>query len=200
MKLRSVFAIIVCIVCSSFVFVSAVPANEKAAQNMKNELLKCKDVVDVVVKIPDSLMYINAEVYVYLTNDRYLKFSCVDYKMKDPEMYFSRIGNIMPWTCYYEHHRRSNDELGGRMATLADLKHFFPKVKSVKDVINNYDEVYELISSLNEKPENYHKKYDFDINAPDKMDLSDWDKLESEALYSIGLSRYKLFKHFPKEQ
>ena len=157
-----------------------VPPYEIAEQNMQNKLLRCKDVESVIVKIPDCFDEVKADVYVYLTNGRYLEFSCVDYKMKNPKMWFFRIGDFIPWIYYYQY-----EEINGRFAILADINRFFPKVKSVQDIINNYDEIYEFVFELNE--------------YSDKMDLlSDWSELASDVLYIEGAGQYKLFKRTPK--
>ena len=180
MKTKKLFYAVICLVCFVNCFVSSLDYYEITARNMRNKLLRCKDVVDVTVKIPDCFDEVKADVYVYLTNDRYLEFGCVDYKMKNPKMWFFRIEDFIPWVYYYQY-----DEINGRFAILADISRFFPKVKSVQDIINNYDEIYGFISELNE--------------YSDKMDsLSDWSELASDVFYIEGAGQYKLFKRIPK--
>ena len=163
---------------------------EREEKSMRDRLLKCKDVVDVSVAIPDCFEEVKADICIYLTNGRYLKFGCVDYKMKKPEMWFFTIGNINPRLCYYW-----GNEISGRAAILDDISYFFPRVKSVQDVINNYDEIYKFLSELNEIPEHYIKKYKFNPTESDKTDLSsDWNALESKAFYIVGTKQCKLFK------
>ena len=182
MKTKKLFYAIICFFCFVNCFVSSLDYYEITARNMRNKLLRCKDVVDVTVKIPDCFDEVKADVYIYLTNDRYLEFSCVDYKMKKPKMWFFRIGDFIPWICYYQY-----DEISSRFAILADISRFFPKIKSVKDIINNYDEIYEFVSELNE--------------YSDKMDsLSDWSELASDTFYIEGSGQCKLFKRIPKTQ
>ena len=183
------------------------PFPETEEENMKSRLLKCKDVVDVVVKNPRSADEIKAEVYVYLTNDRILKFDAVHYSMKNNSLRLYTIGNERPWAIYYEYcARRSTiksghheDWLRGDSFTLKDINHFFPEISSVPDVINNYDMLYEFVSNLNEHPTGYFKKYEFD--SYDQMDLSDWESLDSGyAYYDKGTQSYiKLFKSPPQE-
>lgn len=152
---------------------------------MRNKLLKCKDVVDVTVTIPDCFEDVKADICVYLTNDRYLVFSCVDYKMKQSKMHFSRINNIMPWVYYYDAH---TEELYGRIAELRDINFFFPNIKTVQDIINNYDEISEFILSLNEDPDFNYTEYRLNPN------ISAWNSLDSNAFYEEAPYQYKLFK------
>ena len=138
-----------------------VPPYEIAEQNMQNKLLRCKDVESVVVKIPECFEEVKADVYVYLTNGRFLKFGCADYSMKSTDMWFYTIGDIKPWLVYY-----NSNGLCEKPAVLGDISYFFPKVKTIQDVINNYDEIYKFISESEEIPEDNIDDVDFYGRVP----------------------------------
>lgn len=207
MQTKRTLIIFVLVVSMIKFFAFGGPFPETEEQNMRNRLLKCKDVIDVVVKNPRSADEIKADVIVYLTNDRILKFSAVHYSMKNNSLRLYTIGNERPWKIYYDycasrstikpgHHE---DRLTGEFFTLKDIHYFFPKISSVPDVINNYDTLYEFVSKLNENPENCYTEYEFD--SYNQMDLSDWEALDSDyAYYDKETQRYiKLFKMRPKE-
>ncbi len=153
------------IICSAlFVFLYFILGDFPEAQEkrMRNRLLKCKDVVDVVVRNPLGADEIKADVTVYLINNRKLEFGCVHYDMNNKSMWFYQIGNeLTRKICYdYRANRSTNkpdchtDSLSSTYYRLKDITHFFPEIKSVKDVIENYDMLYEVISNLNELPDN----------------------------------------------
>ena len=183
------------------------PFPETEEENMKSRLLKCKDVVDVVVKNPRSADEIKADITVYLTNDRILKFGCVHYNLRNKTMKFYTIGNEHTWKVYYDYCVSKNynkpgyhkDRLTGEPFTLKDINRFFPEISSVSDVINNYDMLYEFVSNLSEDSDDYFKEYEFD--SFNQIDLSDWKSLDSEyAYYDKETQRYiKLFKMNHKE-
>lgn len=153
------------IICSAlFVFLYFILGDFPEAQEkrMRNRLLKCKDVVDVVVRNPLGADEIKAAVDIYITNGRSLRFSCVHYDMNNKSMHFWKIQNESPLICVFH-----KDILTFDSFNMKDVTYFFPKIKTVQNVIDNYDMLYEVISNLYELSD----------------DVSDWESIDSDYTY-----------------
>lgn len=157
-------------------------------QKMKKKLLKCKGVVDVDVKM--SWYRLNAKVCVKLTDNRYLEFQFVKSNLKNKNITIRMIGDIVPLNITYRISGRGGIDtykghLSNNAISLDNLNFYLKKIKNVKDIINNYQEVYKFIQKLGDFPQNFqgktHEISDSSLNSP--LNLSDWESYKSDFYY-----------------
>ena len=152
--------------------------------SVTKKLLKCKDVVEVVVK--SSLYSDFSKVYVKLTNNRYLEFDYVKSSLKNNDIVLKMIDDIVPLNMTYEISLKGgidyhNDCLSYRPIYLENLNYYLKKIKNIQDIINNYQEVYAFVQNLGEFPQSFQgKTYRFSNSS---LDLSDWESYKSDFHY-----------------
>ncbi len=173
------------------------PYVQKLERRMKKKLLKCKDVVDVDVKM--SWYWLNAKVCVQLTDNRYLEFRYVKSNLKNEDVEIRMIGNIVPLNITYKISGKGGidcheDHLRNYSINLENLHFYLKKIKSVQDIINNYQEVYEFIQKLGDFPQDFNgKTYEISDSS---LKLFDWKSYKSDFYYYDSKQRQynKFFK------
>ncbi|MBO4727502.1 MAG: hypothetical protein J5631_03645 [Spirochaetaceae bacterium] len=177
-------------------------------RTMKKKILKCKDVVEVVIKTRQDVSDCRAKIYIKLTNDRYLEFNHVKYssksKMDNFNLEIIQIGNIIPICISYKmmHHGSKDnpdyhyDVLDCNNVYLSDISNFCPEIQTLEDVVNNYEMICEFIQKLSNFPEEFQPK---SYKLYEKgFDLQDWKSYKTDYSYynEFDKSYRKIFKFY----
>lgn len=160
------------------------PYIQKLERRMKKKLLKCKDVVDVDVKM--SWYLLNANVYVKLTDNRYLELRYVNSNLKNKDIDIRMIGDVIPLNVTYKISVKGGadyheDHLRYHPISLGNLNYYLKKIKTVQDIINNYQVVYEFIQELGDFPQDF-QGITYTI-SDSSLNLSDWESFKSDFHY-----------------